>query len=74
MPTDRHTGSINHRDFGIKLSMFDVDELDDDTITKVPTIRVWEDNTKIVEIVTNHVATLRDLLITKKGVTVTDDF
>ena len=62
------------RDFGIKLSMFDVDELDDDTITKVPTIRVWEDNTKIVEIVTNHVATLRDLLITKKGVTVTDDF
>ena len=62
------------RDFAVKLTMFDVDELDDETITKVPTLRVWEDTVKIAEIVTNHIAALRELLIAKKGVTVTDDF
>jgi thiol-disulfide isomerase/thioredoxin len=62
------------RDFGVEVAILDLDELGDETITKVPTLRVWEGETKVSEIVTKHVDTLRELLVTKKGVTITDDF
>jgi thiol-disulfide isomerase/thioredoxin len=62
------------RDFGVEVAILDIDELGDETITKVPTLRVWEGETKVSEIVTKHVDALRELLVTKKGVTITDDF
>ena len=62
------------RDFGVEVAILDLDELGDETITKVPTLRVWEGETKVSEIVTKHVDALRELLVAKKGVTITDDF
>jgi len=62
------------RDFGVEIAVLDLDELEDETITKVPTLRVWEDATKVAEIVTKHVDSLRELMVAKKGVTITEDF
>ena len=62
------------RDFGVEVTILDRDELGDETITKVPTLRVWEGETNVSEIVTKHVDALRELLVAKKGVTITDDF
>jgi thiol-disulfide isomerase/thioredoxin len=62
------------RDFGVEVRILDVDELEDDTITKVPTLRVFEGDEKVGEIVTKHADGLRELLLTKKGVAITEDF
>jgi thiol-disulfide isomerase/thioredoxin len=62
------------RDFGVEVTILDLDELGDETITKVPTLRVWEGEVKVSEIVTKHVDALRELLVVKKGVTITEDF
>uniref|UniRef100_A0A6C0DSM7 Thioredoxin domain-containing protein n=1 Tax=viral metagenome TaxID=1070528 RepID=A0A6C0DSM7_9ZZZZ len=62
------------RDFGVEVTILDLDELGDETITKVPTLRIWEGETKVSEIVTKHVDALREQLVAKKGVTITEDF
>jgi hypothetical protein len=61
-------------DFGVTVKILDVDELDDETITKVPTLRVFEGTEKISEIVTKHADALRELLSSKKTVAISDDF
>jgi len=61
-------------DFGVTVKILDVDELDDESITKVPTLRVFEGEEKISEIVTKHADALRELLSSKKTVAISDDF
>lgn len=62
------------RDFGVEVRILDVDQLEDETITKVPTLRVFEGDEKVGEIVTKQAEGLRELLTAKKGVAITDDF
>ena len=61
-------------DFGVSVKILDVDELDDESVSKVPTLRVYDGEEKISEIVTKHVEALRELLSSKKPVAISDDF
>ena len=62
------------KSFDVPLTVLDVDDIQDDEVTKVPTVRVWLDNKKISEITTKHIDELKTLLIEKKGLPATDDF
>ena len=62
------------KSFNIPLTVLDVDDIDEDEVTKVPTVRVWLDNKKVSEITTKHIDELKSLLIGMKGLPGTDDF
>ena len=62
------------RSFNVALSVLDADEIEDDSIMKVPTLRVFKDDKLVSEIVTKHVDGLKALLQAEKGLVVTDDF
>ena len=62
------------KSFNIPLTVLDVDDIDEDEVTKVPTVRVWLDNKKVSEITTKHIDELKSLLIGIKGLPGTDDF
>ena len=62
------------KSFNVPLTVLDVDDIQDDQVTKVPTVRVWLDNKKVSEITTKHIDELKTLLIEKKGLPATEDF
>ena len=62
------------RSFNVPLALLDADEIEDDSIMKVPTLRVFKDDKLVSEIVTKHVDGLKALLQAEKGLVVTDDF
>jgi thiol-disulfide isomerase/thioredoxin len=62
------------RSFNVPLNVLDADEIEDDTITKVPTIRIFKDDVKVSEIVTKHLDGVKELLQGMAGLVVTDDF
>jgi thiol-disulfide isomerase/thioredoxin len=62
------------RSFNVPISVMDADEIEDDSVTKVPTLRVYKDDKLVSEIVTKHVDSLKSLLQTMGTLVVTDDF
>lgn len=62
------------RSFNVPLSLLDADVIEDDSIMKVPTLRVFKDDKLVSEIVTKHVDGLKAFLQAEKGLVVTDDF
>jgi thiol-disulfide isomerase/thioredoxin len=62
------------KSFNIPLTVLNVDDIDEDEVTKVPTVRVWLDDKKVSEITTKHIDELKSLLIGIKGLPGTDDF
>jgi thiol-disulfide isomerase/thioredoxin len=62
------------RSFNVPISVMDADEIEDDSVTKVPTLRVYKDDKLVSEIVTKHVDSLKALLQTMGTLVVTDDF
>jgi thiol-disulfide isomerase/thioredoxin len=62
------------RSFNVPISVMDADEIEDDSLTKVPTLRVYKDDKLVSEIVTKHVDSLKALLQTMGTLVVTDDF
>uniref|UniRef100_A0A6C0L0B9 Thioredoxin domain-containing protein n=1 Tax=viral metagenome TaxID=1070528 RepID=A0A6C0L0B9_9ZZZZ len=62
------------RSFNVPISVMDADEIEDDSVTKVPTLRVFKDDKLVLEIVTKHVDGLKSLLQTMGTLVVTDDF
>lgn len=62
------------RSFNVPISVMDADEIEDDSVTKVPTLRVYKDDKLVSEIITKHVDSLKALLQTMGTLVVTDDF
>jgi thiol-disulfide isomerase/thioredoxin len=64
--------------FGVNFVQYDIDELEGDErvadITKVPTVRVYQDNKLIETITTKHVDAINSTLSKHKKITLTDDF
>ena len=65
-------------DFGVQFMDYDIDELEGDervaTITKVPTVRIYQDGALIDTIVTKHMDAVKALLSKSGKVVLTDDF
>ena len=62
---------------GISLSVYDYDELEEEergTITKLPTVQIWQNKTLEKEIITQHVETLETWISENVRVIPTDDF
>ena len=62
------------RSFNVPISILDADVMEDDSLTKVPTLRIYKDDKLVSEIVTKHVDGLKAFLQTTATVIVTDDF
>jgi len=65
-------------DFGVKFVEYDIDELEGEervaNITKVPTVRFYQDDTLLDTIVTKHIEAVKNALSKVKKVVLTDDF
>lgn len=65
-------------DFGVSFNQYDIDELEGDErvadITKVPTVRLFNDGKLVETVVTKHVETIKAALSKVKTVVLTDDF
>ena len=62
------------RSFSVPLTVLDVDIIEDETITKVPTLRLYKDNVLVSTIVTKHVEALKELLTANAVLGKNDDF
>jgi thiol-disulfide isomerase/thioredoxin len=62
------------KEYSIPLKTFDVDLDNLEDIKKVPTVRLFKDDSLVKEIVTEHVKTLKNELALTKGVELDKDF
>ena len=65
-------------DFGVNFVEYDIDELEGDArvadITKLPTVRIYQEERLLETIITKHVDAVKTALSKVKKVVITDDF
>jgi thiol-disulfide isomerase/thioredoxin len=62
------------KSFGVPVTVLDVDAIEDDTVLKVPTLRVFKDEILFAQIVTKHVEALKEILQKEKPLEISQDF
>jgi len=63
------------KDFAVACTILDLDDMENNEhITKVPTVIVYDGDNIIHTIVTKHADSLRTVLRERKGVVISDDF
>ena len=64
--------------YGVQASFRDYDsdleEEERDSVAKLPTVRVWTDGTRVLEVITNHVASLEAWLKSNLRLQMDEDF